>query len=157
MSRSRSCVDYIDWTPFFAAWELPGHYPEILSDDEAHGRGSTRALRTTRSDCSTRVVDEQMLSATAAVGFWPAGSTADDDIVLFTDESRSTELDRLHTLRQQMAKPDGRPNAALSDYTAPVESGVATTSVPSRSPPAAAWTRPRSASRRRTTTTRPSC
>jgi 5-methyltetrahydrofolate--homocysteine methyltransferase len=58
------------------------------------------------------------------VGFWPANSTADDDIVLFTDDSRSSEIDRLHTLRQQMAKTDRRPNIALADYTAPVESGA---------------------------------
>ena len=71
-----------------------------------------------------RAVDEKLITASAVVGFWPAASTTDDDIVVYTDDSRSTELDRLHTLRQQMAKPDGRPNSALSDYTAPVESGV---------------------------------
>jgi 5-methyltetrahydrofolate--homocysteine methyltransferase len=115
-------VDYIDWTPFFAAWEIPGHYPEVL-DDKRTGKAA-RALFDDAQRLLTRVVDEKMLRPTAVVGFWPAGSTPDDDIVLFTDDSRATELDRLHTLRQQMAKPDGRPNSALSDFTAPLESGV---------------------------------
>jgi 5-methyltetrahydrofolate--homocysteine methyltransferase len=115
-------VKYIDWTPFFAAWELPGHYPELLQH-ERMGEAA-RALWDDAQKLLARVVDENLVRASAAVGFWPAGSTADDDIVLFTDDSRSVELERLHTLRQQMAKPDARPNQALSDYTAPVESGV---------------------------------
>jgi len=116
-------VGYIDWTPFFAAWELPGHYPEILSDEK---RGAAaRSLFDDAQQLLRRVVDERLLHANAAVGFWPANSTADDDIVLFTDDTRTAELDRLHTLRQQMAKPDGRPNIALADFTAPVESGLA--------------------------------
>jgi len=115
-------VRYIDWTPFFAAWELPGHYPEILSD--AKRGAAARSLFGDAQKLLTRVVDERLLHANAAVGFWPASSTADDDIVLFTDDSRTTELNRLHTLRQQMAKPDGRPNVALADYTASVESGM---------------------------------
>jgi 5-methyltetrahydrofolate--homocysteine methyltransferase len=116
-------VEYIDWTPFFAAWELPGHYPEILSD-EKRGKAAT-ALFDDAQQLLRRVVDERLLHANAVVGFWPANSTPDDDIVLFTDDSRATELDRLHTLRQQMAKPDGRPNIALADYIAQVESGTA--------------------------------
>jgi 5-methyltetrahydrofolate--homocysteine methyltransferase len=115
-------VEYIDWTPFFAAWELPGHYPEILQH-ERMGEAA-RSLWDDAQRLLERVVDETMLRPTASVGFWPAASTDDDDIVLYTDESRATELQRLHTLRQQMAKPDGRPNAALADYTAPVGSGV---------------------------------
>jgi 5-methyltetrahydrofolate--homocysteine methyltransferase len=115
-------VGYIDWTPFFAAWELPGHYPEILSDAK-RGKAAT-ALFDDAQRLLQRVVDERLLHAHAAVGFWPANSTADDDIILFSDDSRATELDRLHTLRQQMAKPDGRPNVALADYTAAVESGA---------------------------------
>jgi 5-methyltetrahydrofolate--homocysteine methyltransferase len=116
-------VEYIDWTPFFAAWELPGHYPEILSDTTRGAAAS--ALFGDAQKLLKRVVDERLLQAHAAVGFWPANSTTDDDIVLFTDDSRTTELDRLHTLRQQMAKTDGRPNLALADFTAPIESGTA--------------------------------
>ncbi|MEO8625555.1 MAG: vitamin B12 dependent-methionine synthase activation domain-containing protein, partial [Candidatus Limnocylindrales bacterium] len=115
-------VSFVDWTPFFAAWELPGHYPEILRDEK---RGeAARALFDDAQQLLERAVKEKLLHASAAVGFWPANSSNDDDIVLFTDDERTTELDRLHTLRQQMAKPDSRPNLALADFIAPVESGV---------------------------------
>jgi 5-methyltetrahydrofolate--homocysteine methyltransferase len=115
-------VDYIDWTPFFAAWEIPGHYPEILSDER---RGeAARALFSDARALLDRAVKEDLIQASAAVGFWPAGSTADDDIVLFTDDERTSELERLHMLRQQMAKPESRPNIALADFTAPVDSGI---------------------------------
>jgi 5-methyltetrahydrofolate--homocysteine methyltransferase len=113
-------VGYIDWTPFFDTWELPGHYPEILSDEKKGP--AARSLFDDAQKLLERVVREKLVSASAVVGFWPAGSTDDDDIVLFTDETRSVELDRLHTLRQQMAKNDGRPNVALADYTAGVDS-----------------------------------
>ena len=115
-------VEFIDWTPFFAAWELPGHYPEILAD--AKRGAAARSLFDDAQSLLKRVVDERLVRANAVVGFWPAAATDDDDVVLYTDDSRSTEHDRLHTLRQQMAKPDGRPNVALSDYTAPGESGA---------------------------------
>jgi 5-methyltetrahydrofolate--homocysteine methyltransferase len=114
--------EYIDWTPFFATWELPGHYPEIL--DDARRGPAARSLFEDAQRLLDRVIEEGLLHANAAVGFWPAASTDDDDIVLFTDELRTTELERLHTLRQQMAKPDARPNVALAGYCAPVDSGV---------------------------------
>jgi 5-methyltetrahydrofolate--homocysteine methyltransferase len=115
-------VEYIDWTPFFAAWELPGHYPEVL-DDQRMGEAA-RSLWVDAQRLLESVVHDKTLRASAAVGFWPAASTPDDDIVLYTDDTRTTDLERLHTLRQQMAKPDGRPNSALSDFTAPIESDV---------------------------------
>ncbi len=118
----RELVGFIDWTPFFAAWELPGHYPQILDDPRLGS--AARALFDDARKLLEQVVDERLVSASAAVGFWPAASTPDDDIVLYTDNSRSVELDRLHTLRQQMAKPESRPNVALADYVASVESGV---------------------------------
>jgi 5-methyltetrahydrofolate--homocysteine methyltransferase len=113
---------YIDWTPFFSAWELPGHYPEILSDERLGG--AARSLFEDAQRLLKRIVDERLVRADAVVGFWPANSTPDDDIVLFTDDTRTAELDRLHTLRQQIAKPESRPDQALADYVAPVESGV---------------------------------
>jgi 5-methyltetrahydrofolate--homocysteine methyltransferase len=112
----------IDWTPFFSAWEVPGHYPEVL-DDAVRGPAA-RSLFEDAQRLLGRVIDEKLLTADAAVGFWPAGATADDDIVLFSDEARTDEVGRLHALRQQMAKRDGRPNVALVDYVAPLESGV---------------------------------
>ena len=67
---------------------------------------------------------EKLLTARAAFGFWPAASTPDDDIVVYADETRTATLATVHTLRQQMVKPPGRPNLALADFTAPIESGV---------------------------------
>jgi 5-methyltetrahydrofolate--homocysteine methyltransferase len=115
-------VRYVDWTPFFAAWEVPGHYPEVLHD--ARLGPAARSLWDDAQKLLTRVVDERLLSASALVGFWPASATDDDDIVLYADEQRTAEIERLHTLRQQMAKPDRRPNVALSDYVAPPGAGV---------------------------------
>ena len=97
-------VRYIDWTPFFAAWELPGHYPEVLSHDRMGE--AARSLFDDAQELLGRVVSDRLISANAVVGFWPANSSVDDDIVLFADDQRSTEIARLHTLRQQMAKPD---------------------------------------------------
>ena len=91
---------------------------------------------TTHWPCCAGSRDEGLLRADAVVGFWPAGSTPDDDIVLWADEDADAELARLHTLRQQMARPDGRPDLALADFTAPLGSGAATTWAPSPSPPA---------------------
>src|SRR4051794_15868067 len=114
---------HIDWTPFFAAWELPGHYPEVLSHDRMGE--AARSLFNDAQELLARVISENLIGANAVVGLWPANSTEDDDIVLFTDDERSTELERLHTLRQQIAKPDDRPDIALADFVAPVGSGVA--------------------------------
>ncbi len=85
---------------------------------------AARSLYDDAQQLLKRVVDERLVTASAVVGFWPAAANDDDDIVLFTDDERSAELERLHTLRQQMAKPDARPNVALADYVAPVGSGV---------------------------------
>jgi 5-methyltetrahydrofolate--homocysteine methyltransferase len=115
-------VDVIDWSPFFATWELRGAYPAILDDPRL---GATaRDLHADALKLLRRIVDEELLRADAVVGFWPANADG-DDIVLWTDEDRRTEVARWHMLRQQMAKTDGRPNLALADFTAPIESGVA--------------------------------
>ena len=116
-------IEFIDWTPFFSAWELSGRYPQILDDPKVGA--AARDLFDDAQRLLARVVDEGLLEARGVVGFWPAAATADDDIVLYTDPGRTAEVGRLHTLRQQMAKPDGRPNVALADYSAPLDSGVA--------------------------------
>jgi 5-methyltetrahydrofolate--homocysteine methyltransferase len=116
-------VARIDWSPFFATWELRGRYPEILTDP-----GVGAAARDLFGDAQAmlgRIVEERWLRADAVLGFWPAASTPDDDIVLWRDASRTVELARLHTLRQQMARTDGRPNLALADFTAPLTAGLA--------------------------------
>ncbi|CAN7211102.1 methionine synthase [Pararhizobium sp. LjRoot235] len=111
---------YIDWTPFFQTWELKGVYPKIL-DDERQGEAA-RQLFADAQAMLAKVIAEKWFAPKAVVGFWPAG-TVEDDIRLFTDETRTTELATFFTLRQQMSKRDGRPNVALSDFVAPVKSG----------------------------------
>ncbi len=115
-------VERIDWTPFFATWELNGLYPAILSDariGEAARSLHADALAAPRSDR----VGAAPPRARAVVGFWPANSVG-DDIELFTDETRRGSVGTIHTLRQQMVKPPGRPNMALADFTAPRDSGL---------------------------------
>ena len=114
-------VPYIDWTPFFSTWELSGRYPEIL--DHPVVGPSARSLFADAQRLLARIVDERLLRANAVVGFWPAASTPDDDVLLFQDGA-AEPFARLHTLRQQMAKNPGRANLALADFTAPCDSGV---------------------------------
>ena len=116
-------VERIDWSPFFTTWELAGQYPRILSDPTV-GMAATDLFRDAQV-LLDRIVAGRLLRANAAVGFWPAASTPDDDIEVYADEARTTVVARLHTLRQQMAKSNGRPDVALADFTAPVGSGVA--------------------------------
>jgi 5-methyltetrahydrofolate--homocysteine methyltransferase len=118
----RELVERIDWTPFFATWELNGLYPAIL-DDPKVGEAA-RQLHADALSLLDRIVDERLLETRAAVGFWPANSVG-DDIELFADDDRRHITGTIHTLRQQMVKPPGRPNLALADFTAPRETGVA--------------------------------
>ena len=111
---------YIDWTPFFQTWELKGVYPRIL-DDEKQGPAA-RQLFADAQAMLEKIIAEKWFTPKAVVGFWPAGSVG-DDIRLFTDEARDRELATFFTLRQQLSKRDGRPNVALSDFVAPVDSG----------------------------------
>ncbi|SES47875.1 methionine synthase (B12-dependent) [Rhizobium sp. NFR03] len=113
---------YIDWTPFFQTWEMKGVYPKIL-DDERQG-AAARQLFADAQAMLAQIIAEKWFAPKAVIGFWPAGSTG-DDIQLFTDEARETPLATLHTLRQQMAKRDGRANMALADFVAPTDSGIA--------------------------------
>lgn len=111
---------YIDWTPFFQTWELKGVYPKIL-DDEKQGQAA-RQLFDDAQAMLAKIIEEKWFAPKAVVGFWPAG-TVGDDIRLFADEARDAELATFFTLRQQLSKRDGRPNVALSDFVAPVDSG----------------------------------
>lgn len=112
-------VPYIDWTPFFATWELIGRYPAILTD--AKVGPAAKALFEDAQAMLTKLVAEGSLTAKGVVGFWPAQSVG-DDIQLFAEESRHSPLTRLHTLRQQMdRKGGGRANLALADFVAPVD------------------------------------
>jgi len=120
--RLADLVDFIDWTPFFSAWEIKGTYP-LLFEDPKVGEAA-RALYADARAMLTQMVAEDWLTPRAVVGFWPAASDG-DDIVLYADEDRRERLATLHTLRQQMARASDRGNAALSDFVAPVSAGVA--------------------------------
>ena len=113
---------YIDWTPFFQTWELKGRFPAIL-DDEKQGEAA-RQLYSDAQAMLKKIIEENWFRPRAVIGFWPANAVG-DDIRLFTDESRGEELATFFTLRQQLSKRDGRPNVALSDFVAPVDSGIA--------------------------------
>ncbi len=115
-------IDTIDWTPFFITWELAGKFPRILEDDVV-GEQAT-ALYQDAQAMLQRLIDEKLIRARAVIGFWPAARVGTDDVALYTDESRSEELTRLHHLRQQGEKPGDKPNFCLSDFVAPVDSAV---------------------------------
>ena len=113
-------VSHIDWTPFFASWELFGRFPQILEDDVV-GKAATDLYRDALVMLD-KIVAEKWFEARGVVGFWPAQAQG-DDVVVYADETRTTELTRLHSLRQQMSKGEGgRANVALSDFIAPVGS-----------------------------------
>lgn len=113
---------YIDWTPFFQTWELKGRYPKIL-EDEAQGPAARQLFEDAQAMLA-KIIAEKWFAPKGVIGFWPA-NTVDDDIRLFTDEARSRELATFFTLRQQLAKRDGKANVALSDFVAPADSGKA--------------------------------
>jgi 5-methyltetrahydrofolate--homocysteine methyltransferase len=114
-------VDRIDWTPFFQAWELAGHYPAILSDP-AVGK-TARALYDDARRLLDRILRENLFTARARFGFLPAASQG-DDILVFQDAERRSVRATVHTLRQQTRKSAGRPNLALADFVAPAGTGV---------------------------------
>ncbi len=107
---------YIDWTPFFQTWELKGVYPRIFEDEKVGD--AARKLFEDAQAMLAQIIAEGWFRPRAVVGFWRANSVG-DDIRLWADEARETPLTTLHTLRQQTAKREGRPNVALSDFVAP--------------------------------------
>ena len=113
-------VPFIDWSPFFASWELIGRFPQILEDDVV-GAAAADLYRDARAMLD-KVLAEKWFGAKGVIGFWPAQADG-DDIVLYTDDTRTTELSRLFTLRQQMDKGEGKHNVALSDFVAPIGQG----------------------------------
>ncbi|BFM07131.1 methionine synthase [Halioxenophilus aromaticivorans] len=114
-------IDYIDWTPFFITWDLVGKYPKIF-DDKVVGE----AARTLFDDAQAllqKIISENLLTAHAVVGFWPAQS-AGDDIQLFSDSANPEQIATLHHLRQQQHKTAGEPQfKSLADYIAPRQTG----------------------------------
>jgi 5-methyltetrahydrofolate--homocysteine methyltransferase len=115
-------IDYIDWTPFFATWELTGKYPAILNDPTLGE--AARSLYADAQAMLQRMIAEGWFTTRAVIGFWPANSDG-DDILAFADEARKTPIATLHTLRQQLVRREGRANLALADFVAPRASGLA--------------------------------
>jgi len=117
----RDIARYIDWAPFFQAWELSGAFPGIL-DDPVVGEAARNLLAEGKAMLE-QIVAGHWLTADGVAGVWPAASVG-DDIVLFTDETRMTPLLTWRNLRQQNQRPAGKPNYCLADFVAASASGV---------------------------------
>jgi 5-methyltetrahydrofolate--homocysteine methyltransferase len=114
-------VPFIDWTFFFAAWQIKGRFPAVL-DHPAHG-AAARELYEEGRTLLAEIVADRSLTARGAYGFWPAAGDG-EDIVLFEDASRRVEKARFPMLRQQEEVPDRGPNRSLADLVAPQSSGA---------------------------------
>ncbi len=113
-------VPFIDWGPFFSAWELHGRYPDILKDPVV-GEEATKLLRDGQQ-LLARIVAEKRYTAKAVIGFWPCNAVG-DDIEIYADEKRSKVVTTFHMLRQQLEKPADQFNHCLADFVAPKDSG----------------------------------
>ncbi|RCL67369.1 MAG: hypothetical protein DBW78_02065 [Rhodothermaeota bacterium MED-G64] len=112
---------YIDWTPFFIAWEMKGKYPDIFEDPKVDE--VAKNLHKEANEMLDWLEQGQRLHAKGRTGVFAANAEG-DDILLYTDASRQNELARFHTLRQQAKKREGERNKAMSDWVAPVGSGL---------------------------------
>ncbi|MDR9364932.1 MAG: methionine synthase [Balneolaceae bacterium] len=112
---------FIDWGPFFIAWEMKGKFPDILEDEKA-GK-EARKLFDEANQLLDRIINDNLLTANGVLGLFPANSVG-DDIKIYTDESRDEVRTVFHALRQQSKKRSGQPNKALSDFVAPKETGI---------------------------------
>ncbi len=116
-------VPYIDWSPFFQTWELRGKYPKIFGDPDVGLEA--KGLFDDAQALLDRIIVKKLLTARGVYGFWPANVIDGEDIVLYTDESRETELTRFSMLRQQWERKGQEEFRSLADYIAPIESGRA--------------------------------
>ena len=112
---------FIDWTPFFYAWELKGIYPKIFQDE--HKGEEARKLFADAETMLQQIISEKWLSARAVIGLFPANAIG-DDVEIYADEQRSEVMSKLHFLRKQTEQPPGRANSSLSDFIAPKDSGL---------------------------------
>jgi 5-methyltetrahydrofolate--homocysteine methyltransferase len=113
---------FIDWTPFFQAWDLPGAYPALLEDDAVGEQA--RALHADALALLERIASERLLGARGVVGLFRANTIGHDDVEVYGDAEHGSLLATFRGLRQQFQKSDGRPNLCLADFVAPRESGV---------------------------------
>lgn len=109
-------VNYIDWGPFFIAWELHGRFPAILQDEKV-GKEATKLFEDA-NDLLKKIVDEKWLTARGVIGFWPASADTKDSVFLYDESGKVTA--RLESLRQQSKKAAGQPNFSLADFIKPV-------------------------------------
>ncbi len=116
----KDLVPFIDWGPFFNAWELFGSYPKILTDTKV-GTEATKLFNDAQA-LLARIVNEKRFRANGVLAFWPCNSLG-DDVELYADAQRSKVLGRFHMLRQQVEKPAGQFNLSLADFVAPLDSG----------------------------------
>jgi 5-methyltetrahydrofolate--homocysteine methyltransferase len=116
-------VPYIDWMPFFNAWEFAGKFPDLLTDSVVGAAASNLYADATKM--LDQLIRERWLKARAVVGLFPANTVGDDDIEVYTNESRTAALLKLHQLRQQKAKSAEQAQLCLSDFVAPASSGRA--------------------------------
>ena len=114
-------AEFIDWTPFFHAWEMKGSYPKIL-EDEKRGTEAKKLFADAQSMLE-KIIAGKWLTAQAVVGFYPANAI-DDDIEIYEDENRQEVKKTLHNLRQQTKKPPGQANVSLTDFIAPKETNI---------------------------------
>jgi 5-methyltetrahydrofolate--homocysteine methyltransferase len=113
-------TSYIDWTPFFMAWELKGKYPKIFQDEYVGKQA--KELFDNANGLLLDIIASRSLKARAVYGFWPAAADG-DDVILYTDDSRTAELTRFHFLRQQWDRKGQQAFRSLADYIAPIDSG----------------------------------
>ena len=117
----RDLAEFIDWMPFFNAWEFHGKFPAILKDDVVGEAASS--LYRDGQNMLDQIINENWLTARAVVGIFPAQSV-DDDVVVYTDDTRTGQLAVLHHLREQRDKANNNPNYCLADFVAPQDSGI---------------------------------
>ncbi|WP_281166888.1 methionine synthase [Segetibacter koreensis] len=110
---------YIDWQPFFIAWELHGKFPNILTDEKV-GTEATKLYNDAQA-LLKKIIEEKWLTAKGVIGFWPANSNGKDTITVTDELSTVVELE---SLRQQVKKAEGQPNMSLTDFIAPKETGI---------------------------------
>ncbi|WP_197509054.1 vitamin B12 dependent-methionine synthase activation domain-containing protein, partial [Mycobacterium sp. E3247] len=117
--------EYIDWQPFFNAWEMKGRFPDILNNP-ASGEAARKLYDDAQQMLDT-LIKEKWLTANGVIGFFPANAVGSgiEDIELYTDDTRTEVLTTLHNLRQQGEHRDGIPNRSLGDYIAPKATGLA--------------------------------
>ena len=118
----QSLRDFIDWTPFFLTWQLSGKFPAILNHPEV-GMEARKVFQDA-NDMLDLMIGSRKVTGRAIFGLFPANSEG-DDIIVYTDESRTVEKHRLYNLRQQLQLRNNAPNSCLGDFVAPATSGIA--------------------------------